>query len=72
MLVDIKDEVDLWRAVLYRAFIDAKSNSQRKKDPMHRAEAIQWLDEACEDFVLVCELAKVDYKQLLDIWRKKC
>lgn len=72
MQVDIKDEVSLWRAVLCRAIIDAQSESQRKKDPLHKIDAIEWLKETCEDFIEVCDLAQVDHKQILYNWRKKC
>jgi len=73
-------EVSLWRAVITQALMDAKSNSKKNSFIKAKKEAISWLLGGSDDFILVCELADLDSKYVMNnakkaidrgcVWRK--
>ena len=56
--------LNLWRAVISQAIIDAVSNSRKKKNILYKKRAITWIDAADNNFRDVCDLANLDYDEV--------
>ncbi|MSO13471.1 hypothetical protein [Rickettsiales endosymbiont of Trichoplax sp. H2] len=57
----------IWRAVITQALMDASSNSKKKFAKKQKIDAIRWLldDLYVDEFKMVCNLADLDYKNVL-------
>ncbi len=58
-------EVALFRAVILQAIIDAVNNSKRTEDMVAKKSALEWLNLYNEDFLTVCDLAKMSANGIL-------
>ncbi len=59
-------EQSLWRAVVCQIIEDALITSNNSRKQCFKRRAIEWLNLDNEDFSLICEMAGIKQKMLLD------
>ena len=63
-------ESALFRAVVMQALLDSVSQSKRSEDKIAKNQAIKWFDIKDKDFLMVCSLAGLNAKWVLEKSKK--